>query len=445
MNRKRKIRLLSLLMAMVLVTTLLVFNAFAVEEQHYTVRFIIPGQAAPYEVQVVQGQKIGAENMPADPVITGFIFLGWKVQGSDPAEPVTAETVPTKDMLVVVNTEPAVTVLFANPSDGMSGTAQEMQLPLNQPIGDKLPAVPAPDGIRHFKWINTKDKAVITADTVLKEDMANALGMIIIAASPENHTEEVVTGKAATCTEAGLSDGKKCSVCNTVLEEQKEIPALGHTFDESKWESKADGHYHVCSVCGAQSKLEAHKPGPAATTTKPQTCTVCGYELAPVVEATEVPTEAPTEKPTEAPTEKPTEAPTEVPSEAPSEAPTEVPSEAPSEVPTEVPSEAPSEAPTEAPTVAPTEAPTVAPTDAPTDDPTEAPTDAPVVPTEKPSGGSNTPAAPTQAPNNPSSNSGSHAAPATADAQDFVIVFAILAAGSVMVVIGVNKKRGASR
>lgn len=55
------------------------------------------------------------------------------------------------------------------------------------------------------------------------------------------HTEEVVKGKAATCTEAGLTDGKKCSVCNEVLVAQKEIPALGHNYKDG-----------VCTRCGAK-------------------------------------------------------------------------------------------------------------------------------------------------------------------------------------------------
>lgn len=45
------------------------------------------------------------------------------------------------------------------------------------------------------------------------------------------HKEEVVAGKAATCLEAGLSDGKKCSVCGIVLVEQEVISALGHDYD----------------------------------------------------------------------------------------------------------------------------------------------------------------------------------------------------------------------
>ena len=43
------------------------------------------------------------------------------------------------------------------------------------------------------------------------------------------HTEVTDAAIAATCTATGLTQGKHCSVCNTVLVEQTTIPALGHT------------------------------------------------------------------------------------------------------------------------------------------------------------------------------------------------------------------------
>ena len=43
------------------------------------------------------------------------------------------------------------------------------------------------------------------------------------------HTEEVVPGKAPTCTETGLTEGKHCSVCGEVLVAQEVVAALGHT------------------------------------------------------------------------------------------------------------------------------------------------------------------------------------------------------------------------
>ena len=46
----------------------------------------------------------------------------------------------------------------------------------------------------------------------------------------KGHTPEAVAGKDATCTESGLTEGSKCAVCGTVLTEQKPIAALGHSF-----------------------------------------------------------------------------------------------------------------------------------------------------------------------------------------------------------------------
>ena len=46
------------------------------------------------------------------------------------------------------------------------------------------------------------------------------------------HTPVVDNGKAATCTESGLTDGSHCSVCETVLTAQEVIPALGHDWGE---------------------------------------------------------------------------------------------------------------------------------------------------------------------------------------------------------------------
>ncbi|MBQ7098682.1 MAG: discoidin domain-containing protein, partial [Oscillospiraceae bacterium] len=44
------------------------------------------------------------------------------------------------------------------------------------------------------------------------------------------HTEVTVPGKDATCTETGLTEGKKCSVCDEVIVAQEVIPALGHDY-----------------------------------------------------------------------------------------------------------------------------------------------------------------------------------------------------------------------
>jgi|GEM_PF-1384055 Bacterial surface proteins containing Ig-like domains len=69
------------------------------------------------------------------------------------------------------------------------------------------------------------DKTTNNGDEPLGQDL-----VFEFTAEEHKHVEEVVPGKAATCTETGLTDGKKCSVCGEILEAQKEIPALGHDY-----------------------------------------------------------------------------------------------------------------------------------------------------------------------------------------------------------------------
>ncbi|MBQ8356136.1 MAG: discoidin domain-containing protein, partial [Oscillospiraceae bacterium] len=66
------------------------------------------------------------------------------------------------------------------------------------------------------------------------------------------HTEEVIPGKAPTCTETGLTEGKKCSVCGEITVAQEEIPALGHEYVNGD-----------CSRCDAvlESKFEDVEAG----------------------------------------------------------------------------------------------------------------------------------------------------------------------------------------
>ena len=69
------------------------------------------------------------------------------------------------------------------------------------------------------------------------------------------HREVVDTGKEATCTTSGLTEGKHCDRCNEVLVAQEEIPALGHNYGTLINEIPATctktgiiAHYH-CDRC----------------------------------------------------------------------------------------------------------------------------------------------------------------------------------------------------
>ena len=56
------------------------------------------------------------------------------------------------------------------------------------------------------------------------------------------HTEVTIPGTAATCTATGLTEGKKCAVCDTVLVAQQVIDKLPHNFKNG-----------VCTNCGAKA------------------------------------------------------------------------------------------------------------------------------------------------------------------------------------------------
>lgn len=87
------------------------------------------------------------------------------------------------------------------------------------------------------------------------------------------HTEVKIPGKAATCTEAGLTEGKKCSECGKVLAGQKSLKATGHAW--SSWKTtkaattEAEGQQtRTCKNCGKKEARPIKKiPKKAQTMT----------------------------------------------------------------------------------------------------------------------------------------------------------------------------------
>lgn len=83
------------------------------------------------------------------------------------------------------------------------------------------------------------------------------------------HTDE--NGKTETITDF------ICTTCGAKKREAEE----NHTHSySSNWKYDGNNHWHECA-CGEKADIAGHTPGAAATETTPQTCTECGYIIAP--------------------------------------------------------------------------------------------------------------------------------------------------------------------
>ena len=114
---------------------------------------------------------------------------------------------------------------------------------------------------------------------------------------PARHSLVKTDEKAPTCTDNGNRAYWTCTECRNIFSDDAglnpttladvTVSATGHTW-LNDWSSDGTGHWHDCvnANCPITENNQkvgyaAHTPGADATETTPQTCDVCGYELAP--------------------------------------------------------------------------------------------------------------------------------------------------------------------
>ena len=95
------------------------------------------------------------------------------------------------------------------------------------------------------------------------------------------HTNETIPAVAPTCTETGLTEGVKCSVCHAVLETQHTVLALGHTEEiipavNATCTASGLTAGKKCSVCGEVLAAQQTIPATGHTYTAVVTPASCG-------------------------------------------------------------------------------------------------------------------------------------------------------------------------
>lgn len=102
---------------------------------------------------------------------------------------------------------------------------------------------------------------------------------------PHTASTKEETVLEATCNVDGLKYViTYCTDCGAEISRASEaIPKTGVHTPGTEYGKDSEGHWKTCLDCGEALTKESHIAGPAATEETPQTCTVCGYEIAPVL------------------------------------------------------------------------------------------------------------------------------------------------------------------
>lgn len=108
---------------------------------------------------------------------------------------------------------------------------------------------------RHSELIITNKYPTCTETGLTEGKKCSVCGEILLAQESIEalgHVEGILAAVEATCTEDGLTEGKKCSICQTILEEQHVIAAAGHSLDTTVTPTVDETNKTVstrCTVC----------------------------------------------------------------------------------------------------------------------------------------------------------------------------------------------------
>ena len=122
------------------------------------------------------------------------------------------------------------------------------------------------------------------------DSLDTELNVFIIPAT--GHSMTKVDAVPASCEADGNIEYYECGYCsklftdadgkNEITYDDTVIAATGHHYLTS-WTFDSDSHWHKCAVCGSADTIVPHVSSGEATETTAETCTICGYEIAPML------------------------------------------------------------------------------------------------------------------------------------------------------------------
>lgn len=126
----------------------------------------------------------------------------------------------------------------------------------------QTPDTTTPDQHTHSLSLVKEKKATCTEDGVIAHYTCSGCDKLFADAEGKNeitsgvvvnalgHTEVVDKGIKPTCTKTGLSDGKHCSECGTVIVARETLSAIGHDWEDTLTEDETGSYYKCKNGCG---------------------------------------------------------------------------------------------------------------------------------------------------------------------------------------------------
>ena len=277
-------------MLLIMTAFVLALGLSSCDAEKYNVKFLVDGELYA-TVQAVEDEPI---KLPKSPEKDGFTFDGWYLDNGAWQDPFNESDacalgnlcVYAKWLCAHTVTEWITDILPTCKDEGAqhkecSNCKQILKTSKIEKLTSHTPAEAVVESFLDSSCMAQGSYSSVVYCLVCECMISNE--RIVIERKP--HTEAADPEVAPTCTKAGLTAGKHCSVCNEIFIAREAVPALGHTARDGEYKAPTctvDGFTAglICEVCN--DVLEAKEKIPAtghsfSSIATPSTCTERGY------------------------------------------------------------------------------------------------------------------------------------------------------------------------